>query len=387
MKTLINFEIKKFFARKKNIILILLFLILSTALILIHCNLENKYIESERKCISSDIKSVQEAIKSAKEMQKKFPQSNDPQNDIDLYTEQLNLLNDKQNSLLNNNNIKYLKSLIKLDENLLTNIQNNKVVNPSEKIGDIEKRINVNKYLLKKNLKPIFTNVSMKGFNFITLFFNAPFAVIIMLLIITLYADIASSEYENNTYKLLFTQPISTVKIFLSKVISAFIVTTILVLVATVIFFGVLSVIKGTGSSQYPVVFFDGNVQKLIPISEFVIYILEMQILFMLFLCILSVLVSAIFKNTGTSISILVVISVSLYMIANSGLLSKVAFLNPFTYVNVNNVLQGIYSDLYNVPNVNFYNGIVLLIVLIVVLIGAGIFYSSKNIFVYKNKD
>lgn len=386
MRVLIDFEVKKFFNRKKNKKLILLFLLLSTVLIMIHCNLENEYIKSEKNSIASEIKSVEEAIKESEQMQKQFPDSKDPQSDIDLYTKQLNLLKDKQNALLSNDNVMYLKSEIKLDEDLVNNIQSNKVIHPSESIKDIEDRININKYLLKKNIKPIFTSASMKGFNFITLFFNSPFAVIIMILIITLCADITSSEFESGTYKLLFTQPISTIKVFLSKVISSSIISAILVLIITSTYFCILGIFKGFGSSQYPVSFYNGSVQELIPVSKFIIHILLMQILITVFLCIFSVVISTVFKNTSTSISISIIISVSLYMLANSGLLVKLAFLNPFTYVNCNDILQGVYAGRYNVSNVNYYNGIILLVSVSILLFIFGVLYSRKKICIYKNK-
>ena len=87
----------------------------------------------------------------------------------------------------------------------------------SKSIKEIEESIQINTYLIENNIEPIFDQVSMQGFNFIRVFLNNPISIILIILIIILSADIMSSEFDSNTYKLLFIQPISRKKILLSK--------------------------------------------------------------------------------------------------------------------------------------------------------------------------
>lgn len=380
MSSLIEFEIKKFCNRKKNLLVIVLFIILSVIFIILNYNLESKLKKSEITSIDLEVESVENALTNVKNEMIRLPNNEKLKKINSNYEEQLNLLKDMRVAYVSDDFNKYLQCKIQLDKNLLSNIESGDIISPQNP-EEIKRNIEINTVLLEEGIEPIYTSVSMEGFNFIKLFLNTPISIIIVILIIVLSADVISSEFDSNTYKLLFTQPISKMKILLSKTIAILIMVNAIMLGIITICFCSLGAIKGFGSINYPIQFYNNGVIEYIGIGKFILFELILFIILITFICILAVIISSFSKSTSNSIAVSIIITVSAYMISSKGFFSKLAHLNPFIYFDISNVLQGNLATSYGNANVNFkYGALILGLSTILLLIVTIFFFEKSNI-------
>lgn len=393
MSSLIEFEIKKFFNRRKNLLVLAIFIVLSVIFITLNYRLNKQLEKSEITSIDLQIDSIEDALNNIENEIIRLPDNEKLKKIKSSYEQELNLLTDIRKAYINNDFNKYLESKIQLDKNLLINIKSGDIISPYDP-KEIEQRIEVNTILYEEGIKPIYTSVSMEGFNFIKLFLNNPISIIIVILIIVLSGDVVSSEFDSNTYKLLFTQPISKKRILLSKILTTLIMVNIILFGIIAICFCVLGFINGFGSINYPVQFYNNGIVEYISIGKFILFEFILFIILTIFICILAVAISSFSKSTSNSISISIIITVSAYMMSNRGVFSESAHLNPFIYFDISNILQGGIANLYGNENVNFKYGVLTLGLSIILLVIVNIFLFEKNNinfnkrikFIYKTK-
>ena len=378
MSNLVRFEIKKFCNRKKNLLSIIVFILLVIVFITLNLNLENKLKKSEKTSIDLEIESVESALSNVEVELIRLPDNENLEKIKINYKEQLNLLKNIKCSYESGNFNEYLQYKIQLDEKLLSDIESESVISPQNP-EEIKQSIEINKLLLEKNIEPIYTSVSMEGFNFIKLLLNNPISIVIVILIIILSADVMSSEFDFNTYKLLFTQPISKMKILLSKVIAILIMVNSTLFGVITISFCVLGVVNGFGSINYPIQFYNNNIIEYISIGEFILFEIVLFIIVTVFISILSVTISSFSKSTSNSISTTIILVVSAYMISNKGFLSNLSHLNPFVYFDISNVLQGNLAISYGNVNINFKFGVLVLGLSTIIFLIANVFLFKKN--------
>ncbi|MDD6771247.1 MAG: ABC transporter permease subunit [Inconstantimicrobium porci] len=381
MNNLISFEIKKFFHRKKNLITLVLFAVLIIGFVSINRNLENSYKKSEIESIDYRISSLNKEIPETKNLLKEYPGNKNLEISLATQEKEIKIYEREKEAYISKDFSEYLKCKIEIDKDTLDGIENNTIISPSDNPEELKNKIKINKLLLEKKINPIFTNVSMESFNFCRLFLNSPFSILIAIIIIIWCADVVSSEFDYNTYKLLFTQPVSKAKILISKLLAAIILSTIILLLLLAVLFVMLGVINGFGSGEYPIQFFKDNVIQYINIGKFSILEMIMFIFIIIFIVSLSVGMSALFKNTSMSIAVSIIISVSLYMITTKGMLNSIAEINPFAFFDISSVLQGTASKMYSNNNVDFYHGILTLSVFSIIIIVSTIIYFNKQTF------
>lgn len=381
MNNLISFEIKKFFHRKKNLITLVLFAVLIIGFVSINRNLENSYKKSEIESIDYSISSLNKEIPETKNLLKEYPGNKNLEISLATQEKEIKIYEREKEAYISKDFSEYLKCKIEIDKDTLDGIENNTIISPSDNPEELKNKIKINKLLLEKKINPIFTNVSMESFNFCRLFLNSPFLILIAIIIIIWCADVVSSEFDYNTYKLLFTQPVSKAKILISKLLAAIILSTIILLLLLAVLFVMLGVINGFGSGEYPIQFFKDNVIQYINIGKFSILEMIMFIFIIIFIVSLSVGMSALFKNTSMSIAVSIIISVSLYMITTKGMLNSIAEINPFAFFDISSVLQGTASKMYSNNNVDFYHGILTLSVFSIIIIVSTIIYFNKQTF------
>ncbi|MSR91865.1 ABC transporter permease subunit [Inconstantimicrobium porci] len=381
MNNLISFEIKKFFHRKKNLITLVLFAVLIIGFVSINRNLENSYKKSEIESIDYRISSLNKEIPETKNLLKEYPGNKNLEISLATQEKEIKIYEREKEAYISKDFSEYLKCKIEIDKDTLDGIENNTIISPSDNPEELKNKIKINKLLLEKKINPIFTNVSMESFNFCRLFLSSPFSILIAIIIIIWCADVVSSEFDYNTYKLLFTQPVSKAKILISKLLAAIILSTIILLLLLAVLFVMLGVINGFGSGEYPIQFFKDNVIQYINIGKFSILEMIMFIFIIIFIVSLSVGMSALFKNTSMSIAVSIIISVSLYMITTKGMLNSIAEINPFAFFDISSVLQGTASKMYSNNNVDFYHGILTLSVFSIIIIVSTIIYFNKQTF------
>lgn len=116
----------------------------------------------------------------------------------------------------------------------------------------LQRKIAKNEYLLKNNIKPYFTPYELNGMQFLTFLLKGYSPMILIIFCIILSIDIFLREFEEGSYKLCFTQPYNRKKIYWSKVYSILLFVIGLMVLLILLFFIVISLIYGLGSSKYP---------------------------------------------------------------------------------------------------------------------------------------
>lgn len=379
MLTLICFEMKKFLHKKKNLIIIALFLVILVAFAILNTSIERNMKKSEVFNIESEIKSVESALIRINNEIKESPNNKKLEIIKTSYAKNLETLKNMNIAYTNNQWSNYLKCKIDLDKELLEDIKKGNTISGKGE-EEIKRDIEVNGILLEKNIEPIYDTVSMQGYNFIKLVLGTPLTLIIIILAIILSADIISSEFESNTYKLLFTQPISKNSILFSKTISITIIVNVIIFSMLALLFFILGVKNGFGNLNYPTQFFINGEIKYIEIGRYIGVGLLSLLTLITFTCALSIFSSIVCSNTSSSISIAIIIVVSLYMIINHGFINGIAHIIPFTYIDISNVLQGNIATAFKNSGVNPHNAIMNLVVSVIILLGLSIFTFERKL-------
>ncbi|MGL5068002.1 MAG: ABC transporter permease [Sarcina sp.] len=385
MKSLIEFEMKKFINRKKNLCVIILFILLSLIFVSLNLNLGKKVTQSEKTSIELDSKSIKEALTNIESELKIFPDNQNLKNIKSDYEKDLSLLEKMIIAYSKNDFQSYLKCKIELDKKLLLNIENNNVLS-GESIDDIKQTIKINTTLLEKNIAPINTNLSMEGFNFIRLFLNSPISIIIAILIIVLSADSMSSEFDSNTYKLLFTQPISKIKILLSKMLATLIMVYSIILGIIFMFFLILGFKNGFGNINYPLPFYNNGSVDVIEMGNFIGFELILLVILIAFISILSISISIFSKSNSSSLTTSIIIVVAAYMFSKSGFGNAIAHINPFVYLDITNAVQGTSAILYANNHITFQLGVITIGFLTILLTAFTIMCFQRNIIFFDIK-
>lgn len=377
MYNLIKFEFKKFFSKKKNLLSIFIFIIITTIFSILNIQLDSNYNRNKSSMIAFSIESIENALLKLNSESEKNENSKIEQIKKSYETELL-LLNKQYNAIVSDNQIEELEYQIQLDNLLLTNIKNNMVITEISE-NELQDRINLNNILLDNNITPINTNWNMSSLNFFKIFLNGNSMLIIIILIIILTSDIVSSESENKTFYLLLTQPISKTKVILSKIISS-----ILILLSTIgsillIISLFLGFSQGFGDLNYPVKIVINDNIEYIKLGKYLIYLISNFITLIIFITILSIFISTLCKQSLSSFSLTIIITISNYIIVNNGMLNNLAHLIPFTYINLSSVLQGDLIKIYNNNSINSVNMTYVLIFYSLILFVMSLFIFNKR--------
>jgi ABC-2 type transport system permease protein len=198
---------------------------------------------------------------------------------------------------------------------------------------EISYTLALNEKLLESDIPPEHETYSRAFPNFIKqvvdLFANLGVIIIIILLI----GEILSSEFENRSIHLLFTQPLKRSHIITSKFWSA----VILYVITTVFLFFVTFIIGYVfgyqGTFNYPIVMEVNHTIELISIADYLqltIIVVTSSIVLMISLCLL---ISLLFKHTLPTLFALLGLLLLGYIAGTYISWNKVAWFNPFQYV------------------------------------------------------
>lgn len=377
MICLIKFEIKKMLSSKKNLISLMILAIFCAGFSLMSNSIDQQFIKSNLTNIESNIESLNTASSDIKEELNNLKDNVQLKKIYASYTEELALLNDLKESYIQNDYQKFLKIQIALDENLLKQIENKEAISSADPTL-LNSEILKNKLLLERNLKPINDDVSIQGFNFIKVILNATIVLIFMMFSLIISSSLISSEYEDNTYKLFFTQPVSKMKILFSKIIAAILFVNISIFLVLLLIFLASSAINGFGASNYPTLFYSASQNAYIDILKYDMFALLLLFIILSANCILGICLSTATKNTSASISIALIIASAFYGLSTKGFLTKIAAFNPFTYIDISGTLNGNLSSIN--PNINFTNGILVNSIFLVIYLSISILLFKKHL-------
>jgi len=372
------FEFKKTLKQKKNIF----FLSSSVALVIIfltlNYNIENSREESRLESLKF---TVEESSKVINELPK-ILEGREPTEIKAIVERKKNEkeLVEKQITSLEYNNWKdYLEIQLKLDQNFLKGIKDGSLFG-GEPIESVEYRIAMNNELLQKNIEPTDELYSTKGFNFLNSVMSYALSYVGIILIVFFIGDKLSRELEKGTIRFLFTQPISRISALNSKFIFAVLSSLLLILVVALTSFISGSLISGTGTINYPIIQFNNGI-TFINIADNLIQSGLLFIFIIIFIVSITLLIATISSNSIISIGLtILLLGLGAFSIERYDVLSNVAHLLPFTYIDTPKIINGYFAESLNNPNINLENGI------IVTLIFSAIIYSF-NIYLLNKKD
>ncbi|WP_159436084.1 ABC transporter permease subunit [Anaerosalibacter sp. Marseille-P3206] len=381
MKSLLVFERKKFW-RKSTIFTIIFFaIILSLSVLLLqyqnlksvqeykeNLSMESFEIENRVKSLKNQIYMTEDAIKEEmanKNADEEFIEQLNEQKEellktLDIYEKlleydkELQRNYDKPERL----SIEIKRRKFQLDNFELISKNSYILVDVSEK--QLTQDLNRLKYLRDNNIVPLESPFEATGQNFLLLQIQYPFSLIWAILLILLFYDMYSLDFETGAYKSLYTKEYRRNKIFNSKclfsILNALVISIILLGMSTI----VATLVNGFGSTIYPVEYGETS---MVPWSSAITQMTPAIILGIVFTISLTLLLSQIFKNGANIIIIMISLFIMDYSFREVFLEQSLFWrIWPFSFLN----LKAVFSN----KNVMYLGMILLLLNILINLIG-----------------
>lgn len=379
LNTLVKFELKKFFLRKKNILVLILFALILFLFIFTNNRIDHRIQNSEISNCKEDIETTKDMLDDLQSIYQ-TERVSALKKQIDRVSNMLLYKKAKYDSMLKNDWKNVLESDIQIDKLCLESIYEETTFT-SDTPEIIKQRIEMNQKLIDGNIIPININYSMTSYNFLRLSMKEFVPFFLIIIIFLLSADAVSFEFDDNTYKLLLTNAYSRYKVISSKIIATYIACIGSIVIIYSIIFILLGLINGFGSPNYPISVTGIN-SSIIPIRSLIIKTIPFLLLLVLFYITLSILISTILTNSVASMGFAVIMC-SAFSILNplfSGA-SKWLHLIPFTYKKVHDVIDGTASLIYSNPKINTSSGFfVLSLYLIVNIMITQVIFQKKDL-------
>ena len=352
MISIIKFELKKFIKDKKNIVFMILLLILSFTII----KEDKSFLKFEMEYLPGQVeeynKQLEYCNKELKDLQnddfkdeKKIKDIKFYKELIEDYTENKNIAITSLKSLKEKSYKQYYKNQIRNNEKHIELLNRPFILTPTKiKEGIEQGNNNIEKYkiLLDKDIKLIDENTTNEGLNFTRRLLNEKFVLIIVVFILLISSPIFSSEVENKTYKLVYTQSLSKSKIFLGKFISILLINITVIFTVVFINFLYMSIKNGVGDLRYPLRAFMDYKLVCIPMKSYILYELLLLFLLIIVMCAIGTLISVLSNNIGVTLFSNIFILGAMYLLTKEEYLIKFNAFNPFEYLDIDRVMYGI---------------------------------------------
>lgn len=393
MKNLIVNELLKLHYRKKFIITSLILLSISI-LICIGMYEINKFSspENQLKSMEGQVSNLKERKNDSKVSEKEKENIN---NEISSLEMQISMMKIEISSSKNDNWKEPLKNNLSALEDQLKNIDS--LIDDNSK-EEIYKNYITTKYLLDHNINPA-SKSSLNAYNGLENLIQALGSVFLLIVVAIISADIVSGEYTPPTMKVLLTKPISRSKVILSKFLAAIISSTAIIVVTEILLFLIMGIFWGFGSPSYPIIIgtkyqystiktltFGNNLvpifksSRIIPVWNFTIRIILLQILFIIATAAFCFLFSTVLKSSMLSMTVSILGTIALNIFTSIPFFRKVSPFIFTTYSNSIGILQGNVAPQYNSTLISPWFA-----VLILVLWTAICYFISD--FTFRKKD
>ncbi|CAM2757143.1 ABC transporter permease subunit [Hathewaya histolytica] len=410
MGTLIKNELIKLFKRKKTLVVFIGFLLLLSVATFLQYNTEKSILESNKP--ENILASHNKTLKHLEEEKKSV--SSELKDKPDELTLRIKGIDEEILSV--EKNIAEVQEVIKSgnkepdwkvklqDDIKLGEAQYE--LNKKGKVKDLEfirLKIEESKYLLKNNIKPV-EDYKVNGFNFLRFIISSLGMSFLTMGIIVFSADIVSGEYTPATLKFLLIQPISRVKVLLSKFISLVASAVTLIIGGELIFFLGISIWRGMGNANYPIIqgvkyAFDTtrlnefgkynlvpmtNSGSIMPVWKFLALALLIQIVYIITCCTLAFLISTIVKSSMMSMTLSIVTVIMFQFL--SVVMGKFQGFNRFIvtmYSNPISLLEGNLAFQIGDPSISTKNAVIIMLVWIIICyIISHINFKKKDILI-----
>lgn len=278
------------------------------------------------------------------------------------------------------------KSVEKNIEQLKDQKQHIDPLNNGSAIENLNVNINKLQYNLDHNIKPE-EDYQSTGFGLLKALISATGFVFLAIIIGVLVSDNVSGEYTPPTMKVLLTRPVSRGKILFSKYVSAVISSILVVILVEFICFFIIGIVYGFGNIMSPMsvgtqyryikdmmqpgvintVAIPGSTY-IIPMWEFALRIIGLQMLFVVAAASFAFLLSTILKSSMISMAVNIVIIMVLSIVSTMPIIKKYAWLLFTSFGDVVGVVEKSMPDqFYGVKHFTVLNAVVVLTIWTVV--------------------
>lgn len=203
--------------------------------------------------------------------------------------------------------------------------------------SQIQVKLARNQWLLEKQIPIKNMEIGQQGFYFVYYLLSQWMNYFIVIMIGLFFFDILTSEYERKTYLFVAAQPMSKKVFLMRKYVMANLIFSGGLLIVLLLGFSVASLFHGTGSLLYPMIIGSGDAVNVIPLWEYLLKTLTLQLLFISFSIGVLLLLSEWLKNglevLGLFLMLLLLPNVLIKWASGLKLLSNWL---PFFYMNSN---------------------------------------------------
>ena len=386
MAILIRQELYKLFKRKKTLVVIVGFILLTV--FLCYGIKQNAYymeqyskpefqiqnLEDNIAYLEKDMENIPDEIKNDADEAKLYQDR--IQNDIKMMEEELKMLKTRVDENLSWKEI--LEQDISEYEKI---IEENKVIYSSGDLASAKLELEQLEYLQDKEIKPQ-ENYDFNAFIYINELVLQLGQVFLAIGIAVFAADMVSGEWTPPTMKLLLAQPVSRRKVLLSKFFAVSIAAVGLIILIEFLSFILVGSLFGFGDANYPTAIgkaFDWDLSvlledgthplelidgswKIVPIWQYTLMLFGYQGLFILTVTSFVFMISSIVKSSMVSMGASVVSLIAttiVFQISSFYGLSKLVFT---TYSSIGEIITGDISAYLSDPNLTAVTGILILV-------------------------
>jgi len=350
MLKLIKLELKKYILNRNNYILLMVFGVLLSGFIYMKNQQNMAANYNLRENINNNVSLQQSALPRLRQELLAMPENKQLQKIITSSELDVQLLTQIKTALLLEDWNLYLENKIQYDQKIAQEIASG-MITTSLSADEVRKDVEINKLLLEQNIEPIFTENSMQALNYMTVVLNSLFVILILVLVIYFTSSLIPSDFESDTYKFLYTQPISKTKIFFSKVISALMINYSWILLVLGISFLSLIPIFGLGNKEYPFTLVLGEMTSTIPVIQFIFIALFLLLLLVTLVIVFTLLIS-IFIHSSSATLIIGVLLTLIFCLGGDQMKKFIQY-NPFAYYRITDVITGQLASSYENSAIN----------------------------------
>lgn len=386
MAVLIRQELYKLFKRKKTLVVIIGFILLTVFLCYgikqsaYHTEQYSKpefqieNVKSNIAYLETDLNNIPEEIKDNEDEVKRYQSR--IRDDIKMMEEELEALQKRVNQNLSWQEI--VEQDIVEQEKIM---EENKAIYSSGDLASMKLELEELKYLQEKQIKPQ-EDYDFNAFIYINELVMQLGQVFLAIGIAVFAADMVSGEWTPPTMKLLLAQPVSRGKVLLSKFLAVAIASVGLILLIEFLSFLLVGLLFGFGDINYPVAIskafewdssillengyhplglIDGS-WRLVPIWQYTLMLFGYQGLFILAVTSFVFMISSIVKSSMVSMGASVVsliASTIVFQLSSFYGLSKFVFTS---YSSIGQMITGDISAYLSNPNLTIITGTLILV-------------------------
>lgn len=309
MRNLLKYEFQKFIYNKKNFAVIIALIVFLSGLIFYYHQLDQEYPStmSTKMWEIADysklmVKSMDITSKFMKEEKQKQAYEEQKQFWYRFNTKTLNLVNAYKHD--NYRDMTFIENEIAWNELLLEGLNKGYNMNnvTNESIVEIQEKITQDQYILENNVEIAHSPYETNFINLFNLIFTGYSTLLLAFFFLLLAFDINSAEFENGSYKIMYSGKDPATKIIHAKMVFSFLLVLFYLLLIVAVFV-VAGIMFGLGDPIYP------YPVGMITHPSFLICLIMLLLYFIALLSLSAIILYVSYKTYSSSVTLVVTIT------------------------------------------------------------------------------